>query len=74
MIDKPTNCGVRCVTSFLVEKHISTADTQRHLFLTFVNQSLMSDSEIGKCHLFREGQTNIHDEDHSSHPTSMTGV
>ena len=67
-INNPANCEVRAVIRFLLARNNNAAEIHRQLFEVY-GPNVMSDSKVRQwCCLFKEGRTNVHDEERSSRP------
>jgi hypothetical protein len=67
-IDSPASCEIRAVISPLRAKNMSAAKTHRELRAAY-GQNVMSEGTVRQwCRMFKDGQTNVHDEERSSRP------
>jgi hypothetical protein len=70
-IDNPTSCGIRTVISFLYAKNMSVAEIHNELCAAY-SQNAMSEGTVRQwCRLFKDGRTNVHDEQRTGWPASV---
>lgn len=68
----PASCEVRGVIRFLLAKGSSAAEIHRELCLVY-GPEIMSDKQVRKwCREFKNGHTNVHDEQQSGRPSTRT--
>ena len=68
-IYNPASCEVRAVIRFLLARNNNAAEIHRQ-FCEVYGPNVMSDSKVRQwCRLFKEGRTNVHDEERSSRPS-----
>jgi len=73
-INNPASCEVRSVIRFLLARNNNAAEIHRQ-FCEVYGPSVMSESEVRQwCRLFKEGRTNVHDEERSSRSCVMATV
>jgi hypothetical protein len=66
--DNPTSCEIHAVNPFLHAKNMSAAEILHELWVVY-SQNIMSEGTVGQlCRMFKDGQTNIHDEERSGCP------
>jgi len=71
-INNLARCEVRTVFLFLLARNNNAAEIHRQLCEVY-GPNVMSDSKVRQwCRLFKEGHTNVHDEEHSSRPGVIT--
>jgi hypothetical protein len=71
-IDNPTSCEVRAVICFLHVKNMSAVEIHLEL-CTVYGQNVMSERTVRQwCRTFRDGQTNIHNEEWSGLPSVVS--
>jgi transposase len=70
--DNPTSCKIRAVIHFLHAKNMSAAEINRELCMLY-GQKVMSEGTVRQwCRMFRDGQTNIHNEEQSGRPSVVS--
>jgi len=70
-INNPASCEVRAVIRFLLARN-NAAEIHRQLCEVY-GPNVMSESEVRQwCRLFKEGRTNVHDEELSGRPSVVT--
>jgi hypothetical protein len=68
-INNPASCEVRAVIRFLLARNNNAAESHRQLCEVY-GPNVMSDSKVRQwCRLFKEGRTNVHDEERSGRPS-----
>jgi hypothetical protein len=68
-IDNPTSCEIRALIRFLRAKSMSSAEIHRESCATIYSHNVMSEGTVRQlCRLFKDGRTNVHDEDRSGRP------
>jgi hypothetical protein len=71
-IDNTTSCEFRAVTRFLNVKNTSVAEIYRELCAVY-ELNVMSEGTVGQwCRIFKDGRTNVHDEEGSGRPTTCS--
>jgi hypothetical protein len=64
-IDNTASCEIRAVISFLRAKNMSAAEIHRELRAAY-GQNVMSEGTVRQgCRMFKDGQTNVPDEERS---------
>ncbi|GFW35226.1 HTH_48 domain-containing protein [Trichonephila clavipes] len=72
VIESPAKCETQSAIHFLTVKNMSDADIHRQITEVYGTEA-MSDSKVRKwVRKFKDGRTNIHDEEHSSRPSVIT--
>jgi transposase len=72
-IDSPVSCEIRAVIRFLHVKNISSAEIHLELCAVY-GQNLMSEGTVRQwCRMFKDGRTNVHDEERSGRPSAVSG-
>jgi hypothetical protein len=65
VIDNPTSCKIHAAIPFLHVKNISAAEIHCEL-CTLYNQNVMRKGTVRQWRrMFKDGQTNVHNEEHS---------
>jgi hypothetical protein len=62
-IDNPTSCEIRAVIRFLRARNISVAEIHRELFAVYGQNGVSEGTVRKRCTMFKNDQTNFHDED-----------
>jgi predicted transcriptional regulator len=71
-IDNPTRCEIRPVIHFLHTKNMSAVEIHCELCLVY-SQNVMSEGTVRQwCRIFKDGQTNVHNEEQSVQPSVMS--
>ncbi|KAL4126648.1 hypothetical protein QTP88_010857 [Uroleucon formosanum] len=71
-IENPTSCDVRSVIRFLLAKNLKPIDIYRQLREVY-GDYVMNESSVRKwCIQFKNGRTNVHDEEKSGRPSIVT--
>ena len=71
-IENPATCEVRSVIRFLLAKNHKPIEIYRQLCDVY-GKGIMSESRVRQwCIDFKNGRTNVHDEDRSGRPVSYT--
>jgi len=71
-INNPASCEVRAVIWFLLARNNNAAKIHMQLCEVY-GPNVVSDSKVRQwCHLFKDGRTNVHDEEHSGPPSVIT--
>src|SRR5215469_6009725 len=71
-INNPASCKVHAVIRFLLARNNNAAEIHRQLCEVY-GPNVMSDSNVRQwCRLFKEGRTNVHDEERSGRPSVIT--
>jgi transposase len=69
-IDNPTSCKIIAVICFLHKKNTSAAEIHCELCVVVYDQNVMSKETVRHwCRMFKDGQTNVHDEERSGQPS-----
>jgi transposase len=72
VIDNPSSCEIRAFTRFLHAKNMSVAEIHRELS-TIYGQNIMSEGSVRQwCRMFKDGRTNIQDEERSGGPSVVS--
>ncbi|GFS63282.1 mariner Mos1 transposase [Trichonephila clavipes] len=72
MIESPTKCEIRSVICFLTPRNMLAADIH-HQITKIYGTEAMSGSKVRKwVGKFKDGQTNVHDEERSGRPSLIT--
>ncbi|GFW49431.1 mariner Mos1 transposase [Trichonephila clavipes] len=71
VIESTTKCEVRTVIRFLTARNMSAADIHRQITEVYSIEA-MSDSKVRKVRKFKDGRTNVHDEERSDPPSVIT--
>jgi len=73
-INNPASCEVRAVIRFLLARNNNAAEIHRQLCEVH-GPNVMSESKVRQwCRLFKEGRTNVRDEERSGRPSVMAIV
>ncbi|KAL4706020.1 hypothetical protein ACJJTC_014242 [Scirpophaga incertulas] len=67
-IVSPAACEVRAVIRFLSAKGVKPIDIHREICEVY-GQNIMSDGMVRKWVAFKDGRTNVHDEERSGRPS-----
>ncbi|GFX54399.1 histone-lysine N-methyltransferase SETMAR [Trichonephila clavipes] len=71
-IENPADCEVRAVIRFLCDQGIKSVDIHHQISKVF-GENIMSDGMVRKwVRAFKDGRTNIHDEEGSGRPSVIT--
>jgi transposase len=71
-IDYSGICEIRAATRVLHAKNMSAVEIHRELCALY-NQNTMSEGNIRQwCNVFKDGQTNVHDEERSVRPSVVS--
>jgi len=71
-INNPTSYEVRTVIRFLLARNNNVAEIHRQLCEVY-GLNVISESKVRQwCRLFKEGRTNVHDEERSGQPSVIT--
>ena len=71
-INNPASCEVRAVIRFLLARNNNAAEIHKQLCEVY-GLNVMSDSKVRQWgRLFKEGRTNVHDEERSGRPSVIT--
>jgi hypothetical protein len=71
-IDNPTSCEIPAVIHFHHAKILSAAGIHRELYAVY-GRNVMSEGTIRQwCRMFKDGQTNVHDEERSGRPSVVS--
>ncbi|KAL4104977.1 hypothetical protein QTP88_020252 [Uroleucon formosanum] len=71
-IENPASCEVRSVIRFLLAKNLKPIDIYRQLREVY-GDYLMNESSVRKWGIqFKNGRTNVHDEEKSGRPSIVT--
>ncbi|GFS85468.1 HTH_48 domain-containing protein [Trichonephila clavipes] len=71
-IESPAKCEIRSVVHFLTARNMSAADIHRQITEVYGTEA-MSDSKVRKwVRKFKDGRTNVHDEERSGQPSVIT--
>ncbi|GFW06350.1 HTH_48 domain-containing protein [Trichonephila clavipes] len=71
-IENPTSCEVWSVIRFLLAKNLKLKEIYRQVCEVYGN-NVMNESSIRKwCIQFKNGRTNVHDEEKSGRPSIVT--
>jgi hypothetical protein len=69
VIDNPTSCEICTVIHLLHAKNLNAAEIHHELCAVY-SQNVMSDGTVRQwCRMFKDGQTNVHDEEKSGLPS-----
>lgn len=72
VIQNPAKCEVRSVIRFLNAKGQNAADIHRELCAIY-GPTVMSEGKVRQwCREFREGRSNVHDDERSGRPSVQT--
>jgi transposase len=72
VIDNPASCEIRAVICFPHTKNMSAAEIH-HELCTVYGQNVMSEGTVRQwCEMFKDGQTNVHEEERSGRPTVVS--
>jgi hypothetical protein len=72
VIDNPTSCEIRAVIHFLQAKNMSAMEIHHELWVVY-GQNVMSEGTVIQwCRMFKNGHTNVHDEDWSGQPSVVS--
>ncbi|GFU08704.1 mariner Mos1 transposase [Trichonephila clavipes] len=72
MIESPAKCEIRSVILFLTARNMSAADIHRQKTEVYGTEA-MSDRKVRKwARKFKDGRTNVHDEERSGRPSVIT--
>jgi hypothetical protein len=72
-IDNPTSCKIHAVIRFLHTRNMNAAEIHRELCAVY-NQNVMSEGTVRQwCRIFKDGQTNLHDEERSGQSSVVGG-
>jgi transposase len=64
----PASCEIRFVIDCLHAQYLSAAEI-RHELCTVYGQNVMSEGTVRQwCRMFKDGRTNVHDEERSGRP------
>jgi transposase len=70
--DNPTTCEIRAVIRFLHAKNMSAEEIHRELCEVY-GQTIISEGSIKqRCRIFKDGRTNVHDEERSGRPSVVS--
>jgi len=70
--NNPASCEVRAVIRFLLVRNNNAAEIHRQLCEVY-GLNVMSESKVRQwCRLFKEGHTNVYDEELSGQPSAIT--
>ena len=70
--NNPASCEVRAVIRYLLARNNNAAEIHRQLCEVY-GPNVMRDSKVRQwCRLFKEGRTNVHDEERSGVPSFIT--
>jgi hypothetical protein len=73
-IDNQASCKIRAVIRFLHATIMGAVKIQGELCAVY-GQNIMSDGIIRQwCRMFKDGRTNVHDEEQSSRPSVVSDV
>jgi hypothetical protein len=65
-IDNPASCEIHSLIRFLHAKNMSTTQIHSELCAVVDGQNAMSEGTVRQwCRMFRNGRTNVHDEERS---------
>jgi hypothetical protein len=68
-IDNTTSCEIRAVIRLLHVKNTRVAEIYCELFAVY-GQNVMNEGTVRQwCRIFKDGRTNVHDEEGSGRPT-----
>jgi len=71
-INNPASCEVRVVIRFLLARNNNAAEIHRQPYELY-GPNVMSESKVRQwCRLFKEGRTNVNDEERSVRPSVIT--
>jgi transposase len=71
-IDNSAACEVRSVNRFLNAQNVRAIDIHRQLTAVY-GEVVMNESSVRKwCRMFKEGRTNVYDEERSGRPYLIT--
>jgi hypothetical protein len=74
MIERPADCEIRSVISFLNARNVKPADIHRQIFEVY-GENAISDGMMRKwVRTFNEGRDNVHDEPRSGRSSVASGV
>jgi hypothetical protein len=68
-IDNPASCAIRSVVRFLHAKYMSAVQSHRKLRSAVYGRNVMSE---GTVRIFKDGRTNVHDEERSGRLSVMS--
>jgi hypothetical protein len=70
----PASCEIRAVLCFLRTKNMSAVDIHNELCAVVYGQNIMSEGSVRQCcRTFKDGRTNVHDEEQSGRPSVVSG-
>jgi transposase len=74
VIDNTASCEILAVIRFLHAKNMNAAEIHRELCMVIYGQNVSEETIRQWCRMFKDGRTNVHDEEHSGQPSVVTDM